>query len=471
MIRLKSMLLLSALLLVGVTSAEEFSIGPPHPDSYFIKEDQGYIPPGFDDTRLEEPYDLDIKSLPLAIDWRSYAPVAHDQGACGTCWIFGSLGDMEMQMRILGMGIYDFSEDHLKECNDYNTRCAGAGNYWMSSNYLEKSGARLESCQPYHPYNYTCLTSCVPVKRVKELRMIANTEAAIKSALVNGPVITSMNVDAWGGAPSGAFYTYNGSYVLTGGGGATNHCVLIVGYDDPSFPAGHWIVRNSWGTSWGDDGYFYIAYGAGSIGTSAAQFISFEDPLVDQDMQLVFSDRHGCSASYGSSANTMWGAVRLVAPMSGYLERIEIVYLGSNFNYTIRIYDTKIGTSPSIQFTNLLKTIAANNIPQGGHFSIPVNPPLWMNNGNDFYVTTQFSVPSGGYPVPVDNVGFAEGQSFLSTTGSTWQSVSGIDINIRAVMRNPYPEAPALTTVGIGFLLAGFTFALLRRNRRRNKQL
>lgn len=462
-------ILILALVCMTVSAADQFGPSPPHPESFMVSpEEAGDIYPGFNNLYLQEPWNLDRAALRDTMDWRSYAPAARNQGVCNTCWIFAALGEMELQLSILSLGSFNFSEDHLKECNPFNTRCAGGGNFWMSGNYLTQEGARLETCQPYHAYNYTCLTACEPVMRLREYRTVANTVDAIKAALNYGPVITSINAEAWGTA----FQNYDGSYVLSGGSGPTNHSVVIVGYDDPQFPEGHWIVRNSYGTSWGDDGYFYIQYGAGAIGSNSCQHVAFEEPLESQDRSLLYFDTHGVVGAYGNgSNNTTWGAVRFVPSYSGDVERVEFAALGSNFTYTIRIYNSKSGSSPSIYFYDLMHSVTASAVPQGGYLSVDIDPPLAVQNGNDFYVVVQFDTPGGdGYPVPVDNATPTEGQSFLSLTGSgsTWQTVP-VDICIRAVMFNPLASIPTLS--GLGLLLLTLTgslwLKLAARNHRR----
>ncbi len=456
MIRRLLYLLVFVLLGCSVAGAGEITVGPPHPAS-LVDPDRttGYIPPNFDDTWVPERWDLDLRATRDTMDWRPYAPIARNQNPCGTCWIFCSLGDMEIQMNIDGLGSWDFSEDHLKECNVFNTQCAGGGNFWMSGNYLQKSGARLESCQPYHPYDYHCVTACEPVYRLREFRTVANTVAAIKDALNHGPVITSMNAAMLGSA----FDSYNGSYVISGGTAtSTDHCVMIVGYDDPAFSPteNFWIVRNSWGTGWGDNGYFYINYDVAGIGLSACQFTNFELPLADQELDLMVFDTEGCNSYLGTgSDNDMWGAVRFVPTYNGTLERVEFVELGANFNYTINIYNTRMGSDPNYYFTDLLYSNSAAGVPRGGYFSVDISPPMPISTGNDFYVAVQFQTPGGiGYPIPVDLIAPVEGESYLSTTGTgaSWQTYS-TDVCIRAITNYPDSSLPATGPIGLGLLL------------------
>ncbi|MBN2056499.1 hypothetical protein JW905_16360 [bacterium] len=452
---------------VAVTAAAEIHRAPLScDDNSQSSQAAGFIPPNYDPRWLEEPLRLEPGAVSRDADWRSYCPNVRYQGNCGTCWIFAALGDMETQLNINGMGLYDFSEDHLKECNVYDTGCAGGGNFIMAGNYLNKSGARLESCQPYHQYEYYCVSSCQPQVRLREYRVIAPTTLAIQDALAEGPVISSINSDAWGNPPSGAFYTYNGSYVLSGGSGPTNHTILIVGYDDPAFPPGHWIVRNSWGTDWGEDGYGYIAYGAGGIGAFNAQYTAFEEPLSDQDLDLVHFDNYGPESFWGNGvSNVAWGCVEVIPEYDGVLRRIEFFTSATNWTMDARVYNSKSGTSPTMVFYNQLFRATASNVETAGYYSVDVDPPLEITEGNDIFLAVRFQVASGGYPVPADSMVPIDGNSYLSIsgTGSTWQTVP-FDVCIRAVTQ-PEPVVPAVTPVGLGILLAGVSLLLIRRRR------
>ena len=229
--------------------------------------------------------DLDEEEAASPVDYRYMMPPVRDQGYCGSCWAFGSVGVMEAAMIWAGKAnpaTIDLSEQFLVSCNKYDYGCDG-GN-WTAQNYhwftLGKKqstrGAVLESSMPYTSgwsgEDGTCKkVSRHPYKLLTWAFTSADmwnaTTAQIKTALEHyGPVGASMC--------AGVNFSLYKSGILTGNdaavcGGGTNHAVVIVGWDTDPDVGDYWIVRNSWGPSWGEAGYFRIKMGISSIGKKA----------------------------------------------------------------------------------------------------------------------------------------------------------------------------------------------------------
>jgi C1A family cysteine protease len=255
---------------------------------------RGYIPPAFDHPDIVARMPKTTEALPARFDWREQgaATQVQYQGACGACYAFAALANFESKLLIDGEGLFNFSENNVKECQWYSAPCLG-GNYWRVANFLSKQGTVLESCDPYAPYEqFTCRDYCAHIKTLLDWRVISYSEApepeVLKSYIYDhGPVFVAVNVghsDQW----ASEFATYDGSYTLYyPGAGLVNHAVLIVGWDDDlthDGGAGGWIVKNSWGTSWGgtcgygtEGGYFTIAYGSASIGQEASFLYEWQD--------------------------------------------------------------------------------------------------------------------------------------------------------------------------------------------------
>jgi C1A family cysteine protease len=210
---------------------------------------------------------LDATTLPSSLDWRTsgIVPAVRDQGPCGACWAFGTVGVMESALKRAGGPLTDISEQFLVSCNTDSWSCDGG---WTASAYhydtLGRSqavvGAVLESAMPYSASNGTCTVVLDHPYKLAAWKFIAGNDttmpsvAAIKTAIYNyGPVTAGVCADRGWDSYSGGVYrpTSNGCR------GGTDHQIEIVGWDDGTTS---WIVRNSWGPDWGEAGYIRIAW-------------------------------------------------------------------------------------------------------------------------------------------------------------------------------------------------------------------
>lgn len=198
-------------------------------------------------------------------DWRVLGGVTpvQNQGACGSCWAFGATGAFESAYLIAEGVVPDFSEQVLVSCDEGSNGCNG-GNDITAYSYFSTIGAFDESCMPYQAADIPCdIDDCEPMTYLDGFMPIPNNVNAIKNTVVISPLSTSFTA-------YDDFHSYqNGCYEHDGGTEPTNHCVVIVGWDDNECNgAGAWIVKNSWGEGWGRlGGYFYIKYGSAAIGT------------------------------------------------------------------------------------------------------------------------------------------------------------------------------------------------------------
>ncbi|GAH64187.1 unnamed protein product, partial [marine sediment metagenome] len=246
----------------------------------------------------------------------------------GTCWAHGTLAAVESKVLIddnvpYDPSQHDFSEQNLVCCTDPSWvyllnppkyRCMGGGWSWLAADTLTKKGTRLEACQPYNTDTINaeaCDDSCPSTKRLTGYRLVANSAdmiAEVKNAICNeGPVSMAYRMDEVG-PPYPHMYPGN-VYYWPDCSLQTNHLVCIVGWDDTIVHPvgagyGAWIVKNSWGSDWGDNGYFYLCYGSAGMDEVASYRYKDYDP----DETVYYWDEAGWVSDGGFGDSSAWMA-------------------------------------------------------------------------------------------------------------------------------------------------------------------
>jgi len=454
------------------------AVPPPSPTPQITQpappsHNKGFRPPLLDLSHLtgqQLPADMPQKTLPTRWDWRTQGKVTtvKNQGACGSCYAFAAIGNIESRLLIDGAGSYDFSENNAKECNWYEvtnteggTSCAG-GNYDLLADLFSKQGVVLESCDPYVASDVNCNTTCPYQKTLLEWRIISGdvvpNPAVLKQYIYDyGPVYTAIyagNGDAW----DWEFGNYDGSYTLYYAGTEDpNHAVLIVGWDDNLSHAGGtggWIAKNSWGTNWGGTcgygsqrGYFTIAYGSASIGKYSSFMSAWQN--YDSNGGLLYYDDGGWSASWGGGSTTMWGLARFVPASNTNATRVEFWTTDATTDVDIYIYDTFSGGILS----NLLRQSLNHSFSEAGYHSVALSSPLPVTAGNDVIVVVKFTNQSYIYPLPIDWYGPSARNTYYSSTGNpgSWSEVyyggQYYDVAIRLRTSTTVAPAPTVTSI------------------------
>lgn len=404
----------------------------------------GFVPIAFDLSHLVPKMPPGSMPLPpVRFDWRELGKISpvKNQSSCGSCYSFASLGNFEARLLIDGEPLSNLSENNVKECewweaNGYAGSCNG-GNYERVAHYLSTNGTVLETCDPYVASDVTCKGTCPYAMTLLGWSAVSGdvipSPSIIKGYLQNhGPLYTSLyagNGDAW----NTEFNAYDGSYTMRyTGSEATNHAVLIVGWDDTLSHAGGqgaWIVKNSWGTSWGgtcgygtEGGYFTIAYGSGSIGKFTS-YMSEWQPY-DPDEQLLYHDEAGFfGTAMGYGGTTGWSMCKYVPGDNIEIKRVEFWTTDATSDVDVYIYDDFNGSSLS----NLLASELNRGYDEYGYHSVELTTPLSVSAGNAIYAVVKMTNFTYTYPIAIDSYGTPTPNScYISSSGSSWTDIKSV---------------------------------------------
>jgi|688.fasta_scaffold125433_4 C1A family cysteine protease len=197
-----------------------------------------------------------LRDVPRQVDWRQKGVVnaVKNQGQCGSCWAFSTIGSVESAWAIKTGKLYSLSEQQLVDCSgSFGNQGCNGGLMDDAFQYAEKNALCSEDNYPYNAQDGTCKSSCKGLVNVQSYVDIpaGDENALLQAVATKGPVSVAIEAD------QSAFQFYS-SGVLDGDcGRQLDHGVVVVGYGDENSKP-YWLVRNSWGDSWGEQGYIKI---------------------------------------------------------------------------------------------------------------------------------------------------------------------------------------------------------------------
>jgi len=185
-----------------------------------------------------------------------YTTAVKDQGYCGSCWAFSATEQIESDAIRLGLLTTSdaLSPEQIVQCDTVDDGCDG-GNTETAFEYVKNAGGlETDEVYPYTSY-YDVTGSCTSnsddyVVTVADYYSLSDEDSMISHIFSTGPISVCLDASSWSSYVSG---------IITTCGMDVDHCVQAVGIN---MDEGYWIVRNSWGTEWGNEGYIWLASGS-----------------------------------------------------------------------------------------------------------------------------------------------------------------------------------------------------------------
>lgn len=448
----------------------------------------GFVPPSHVSLELREAghweakMDMEAKmgAAQAAWDWRDNGGVSavKDQGACGSCYAFGFAGQVESLLMVNGANETNLSENSLKEgawrelvgygCPDNCWGSCDGGNALMCANLYSTWGSVDEAADPYAacdvPYDYWATREDV----FTDWHLMSSDWIPpvndLKAVVAEQPVYTTVNADAF---PS----DYNGTYVIESGTGSTNHAVMIVGWNDTMGDSGAWICKNSWGDSWGDEGFFYIGYGVAGIGKWTSYSTRWHEARGDE--RLYYYDEGGWKRGFGyDHSGIMVDVEMLVEYIPGTCENATDIEFWATDNCTVDValYGSFNGTQLPAPLPN--STVSGLVYVDAGYYSVEFEHEVRLTAGDPVYVSVHIDGPD--YPIPTDgglgpyepyappvkmwvNPGSLQWYEWEPNDVFAGEPCGDIGVRMRTTARptTPIPEISTLAAVGMGICMIG----------------
>lgn len=375
--------------------------------------------------------------FPSSYDLRDFGYVSpvDDQGSCGACWAFATNAAIESAWLKQGFNAVDLSEDHMIDCHGFDEGPCIGGSYYMSQALLSRhSGALSEANDPYTPSLQNC-TANLPFPPlaeafVEEFRLLPAEIDSVKSALMNhGAVATTMYFNS--ANYNASSYKYFDA-VIDASDWPYAHCVTIVGWDDAlTFSGapgnGGWIIKDSYGTNWADNGYFYCSYfDAGLLEESAIFPVRQEFPSGFSSPMAYYHDEYGWVDNHGFSSNTGYALAKYtLVPTGGTFAPQKILRVGSyavedNTQLTVTLFAEKNGHVLSGEMAS-----ATLDCPVKGFYTASFDLPAELP-GTEVYIRVKYTCPSGTLnPIPIETVEANHTSNFVASQNASWVSSSG----------------------------------------------
>ncbi len=397
----------------------------------------GYVPSPmnihFNENLTRSESKKSINALPSYYNLRDFGWVTpvRDQGPAGACWSFSTMGAIESRWLKLGYGTastLNLSEQNMATCHGFQAGINDGGSDYIAAAYLSRlSGPVTETSHPYNPIaTATCKsTGLVKLAYSPQTIWLPKDINIIKKAIMDYGAVTA---SVYMGFYSNYLNPINDTYYYDGTA-PVDHGVLVVGWDDNLTVTGKsvkpkgkgaWIVKNSWGTSFGNNGYYYVSYEDSKF-LSSCSYYPERVELTEIDTMIMY-DWLGATQSFGFREETASAVARFEAGNTMFINKIGTFVNSSGSVIDIEIYTGFTGDS----ILNGLIASSTNNFCKfPGYYTFDI-PALVTG---EYFVKVKYFTPGYNYPIPVEAEIVYQGEPYalpvLESSGRFWISEDG----------------------------------------------
>ncbi len=397
----------------------------PHPTDYKIETPKNYKI----NTSIQSQYDLRSEGL--------VTPVK-DQGQCGSCWIFATIGSIESFWKTLGLSTFNLSENNAATENGFEGDPCEGGNAKQLTPYLIRGdGPVSEADDPYvlgKQYN----PMSDPQGIVTEARFLPNDMTVIKQSIMDyGGLYTSMD---WLGDFNDYYNSTNDTWFFSNNAQDStdaSHAIILIGWDDnmqTDGGTGAWIIKNSWGDDFGENGYFYISYQDAFINTGTIACWPGRCNY-NEHSKIYYYDRLGHLADWGYGDDGIdYALVKYTIQNNETLFKVGTYTVRGNSQLSFDIWDNFNNgvLSTLLGNTSIAKIANVNDCDYPGYYTYDITNPIEVTADDDIYIRVKYQTPGYGTPIPIEmySEDYAnpqvEAEGFwISTNGNSWGQVSG----------------------------------------------
>lgn len=417
------------------TSDEALGMNPGRIDLDFLNEKDTYQRQ-FLHNALPATYDLRTNKL---TEIRNQYPY-------GTCWAFAALGSLESCL--LPAEICDFSENHMVNNRGYNAAFSSelGGDSWVALAYLARWGGPVNEDQdPYLNPSQSSPSGLLPQKHIQKALILPNRTGSFDNDAIKTAIYTYGAVCSDFRWENNCYRESTNSYYCSNDYNC-NHAIDIVGWDDyypkenfyPAAPEnGAFLCRNSWGSAWGDGGYFWISYCDATLARFHNNMVFCNAESVDNYDFIYQYDPLGMIRRRGYDSSTAWAANIFQARGDERLAAASTYILGQG-SVDLYVY-RNVNSLPT---EGDLVTHMTTSINEPGYHTIAFGEPVLLAPGEKFSVVLKYCLQDSVYPIPVEadilahlDASANPGESYISSNGNSWTDLTTQESNANVCIK------------------------------------
>lgn len=391
-----------------------------------IPENYGFIPPyteysenGVVNNPSPTGLKRAIKFMPDTFDLREKGMVSSvkNQGtgnSGGNCWAFSTMGAIESQWLMKGLGEADLSEQNISACHGFYYAYGAGGNEFVAGGYITNlKGPIKDSDDPYNTNIHNCKSGLKPFAYVPEIRFVYKNMAMTKKLLMEYGAVTTRIFwrDEYLNSQNNTYYSLKDT--------SPNHAVLIVGWNnniETKGGTGAWIVKNSWGPSWAENGFFYVSFNDPQMINPITYFpVRLETKTIDNKYGYFSA---GLITNMGDDQPTEYALLKVSPVKPQILTKINTFALRTGTIIEVDIFNDFVNDT----LENLISSFTFEPVRSPGNYTFNIPTKVY----DEVFVRVKYTTPEYGYPIPVERKIEKMADPFIYPKGSQWISNDGV---------------------------------------------